>query len=157
MREELYAHLLALYEQQRKVLSDENHALSAAVEQFGDPRTIRDELQASVPRWERLACVRLHTDNAQWRRKPDESAFRYDLRTMAAATALAMGAYFVLVAIGHYTQGRRSPPARHDRLPRHRVVGHGRLPRPVHAQHRQARVAAAVGRGPLGVGPSPPA
>ncbi len=112
MREELYAHLLALYEQQREVHDNDEAATTAAREQFGDPRDIRDDLQASVPRLERLACVRLHPDNAQWRRKPDESAFRYDLRTMAAVTTLAMGAYFVLVAIGHYTQvGAHRPRA----------------------------------------------
>ncbi len=48
MREELYAHLAAIYEEECSGEVDEELAFSKALERFGDPKVIRQELQRTV-------------------------------------------------------------------------------------------------------------
>lgn len=52
MREELLGHLLTAHEAARQ--SGEVDAVAAAISQLGDPEALREELQSSVPRVERL-------------------------------------------------------------------------------------------------------
>lgn len=54
MRRELLTHLTAAYEEERARLGDDRLALNRALARFGDPSELTRELQASVPRWERV-------------------------------------------------------------------------------------------------------
>ncbi|MGA2799364.1 MAG: hypothetical protein ABSE63_17415 [Thermoguttaceae bacterium] len=49
MREELLAHLTAVFEEETTRSSDERSALDQAKQRFGDPRELAHELQQSVP------------------------------------------------------------------------------------------------------------
>ena len=73
MREELLAHLTHLYEQELAAHADDPvAALAAARERFGDPASLRTELQATVPRIERVLFVEIAS--TRWlRRRPGES------------------------------------------------------------------------------------
>jgi hypothetical protein len=57
MREELLAHLSAIFEEEAARLGDERAALERAAERFGDPAELTAELQQSVPRWDRFRAV----------------------------------------------------------------------------------------------------
>src|SRR6185312_9918372 len=48
MREELLAHLTAIYEEELARLEDETAARAEAIQRFGDPETLTLELQQSV-------------------------------------------------------------------------------------------------------------
>ena len=50
IREELLAHLTAIFEEEAARLGDEQAALERAAERFGDPAELTPELQQSVPR-----------------------------------------------------------------------------------------------------------
>lgn len=52
MRRELMAHLLDSYDAARAAGAGHEVALLSAIEALGDSATLRDELQASVPKWE---------------------------------------------------------------------------------------------------------
>jgi len=54
MREDLYGHLLGLYEEERQKNSNENKAIQAAVQRLGNPDELRAHLQKSVHWFERL-------------------------------------------------------------------------------------------------------
>jgi len=49
MREELLAHLTAIFEEEAARLGDEQAALERAAERFGDPAELAAELQQSAP------------------------------------------------------------------------------------------------------------
>jgi hypothetical protein len=53
MRDELLAHLTAVYEEEKARRGDDPAALAAAAERFGDPADLTRELQAAVPAGER--------------------------------------------------------------------------------------------------------
>ncbi|MGO9111219.1 MAG: hypothetical protein ACLP9L_18495 [Thermoguttaceae bacterium] len=55
MREELLAHLLAIFEEEAEKLGDEQTALEQAKQRFGDPRELTGQLQQTVPQWDRFA------------------------------------------------------------------------------------------------------
>src|SRR5580765_962303 len=55
MREELLAHLTAIYVEEQSRLADETAALAASRERFGDPAELTAELNRSVSRWQRFA------------------------------------------------------------------------------------------------------
>ena len=55
MREELLAHLAAIYDEEQAVLNDPAAALKAAAARLGDPAELARELQDAVPASERLA------------------------------------------------------------------------------------------------------
>ena len=57
MRRELLAHLHASFEQERSRGSDEPTAIAEAKRRLGDPALLMQELQNSVPTWERLAAT----------------------------------------------------------------------------------------------------
>jgi hypothetical protein len=54
MREELLAHLTAIFEEEVEKSGDGRIALERSTQRFGDPREISHELQRSVPRWNRI-------------------------------------------------------------------------------------------------------
>jgi ATP-dependent Clp protease ATP-binding subunit ClpC len=88
MREELFAHLTAIYEQELARLHDPASALEEATRRFGEPRELTDELQAALPHHERISYFM-----ERWvRYRAPESAARYSLR-------LAGYAFVVLAAI----------------------------------------------------------
>jgi hypothetical protein len=55
MREELFAHLTAIYVDELNQQSDEQAALAAALGRFGNPAALTAELNASVRLWQRFA------------------------------------------------------------------------------------------------------
>jgi hypothetical protein len=57
MREELLAHLLAIFEEEAEKLGDEQTALDMAKRRFGDPKELSRELQASVSHWDRFGSI----------------------------------------------------------------------------------------------------
>lgn len=56
MRQELLAHLTAVYDEERGRLGDGHLAVYQALRRFGDPAELTRELQAAVPRLERVMC-----------------------------------------------------------------------------------------------------
>lgn len=59
MREELLGHLNTAFEEERLNAKADTEAIQRAVARLGDPATLREELQRSVPWYERLGHVRL--------------------------------------------------------------------------------------------------
>lgn len=57
MREELLDHLTAIFEEERKLHSDEHFTLKRARERFGEPEDLMAELQATVSRWDRGCAI----------------------------------------------------------------------------------------------------
>ncbi|HET6572207.1 MAG TPA: hypothetical protein VFG68_01285 [Fimbriiglobus sp.] len=58
MRQELLTHLTTAFEEERARLGDDRLALNQALARFGDPVELTRELQAAVPRWERVLFAR---------------------------------------------------------------------------------------------------
>jgi hypothetical protein len=69
MRRELLAHLRAAFEEERTRLGDDRLALNQALARFGDPAELTRELQASVPRLERVLFARWGSDRFDRRAK----------------------------------------------------------------------------------------
>jgi hypothetical protein len=67
MREELQAHLVALYEKELLRLQDERAAAQSAIQQFGASEDLSNELQASVPFWERFIFLVQEKGAIMWR------------------------------------------------------------------------------------------
>ena len=67
MREELQAHLLALYEKELLRLQDKRAAAHNAIQQFGASEDLSGELQASVPFLERLRFLIYQKGKIMWR------------------------------------------------------------------------------------------
>ena len=91
MREELLAHLGALYaEELAAAAGDHSRALSLAAARFGEPSALAAELQATVPIIERIGCTPLPW--ARWRMlRPGETQaqlVRRRLRMMLWATGI---------------------------------------------------------------------
>ena len=57
MREELLAHLEAIFEEEAEKLGDDQAALEQAKQRFGDPGELTGQLQETVTRWERVGSV----------------------------------------------------------------------------------------------------
>jgi len=70
MREELLAHLLAIFDEEAERLGDEQAALEQAKQRFGDPGELTTQLQQAVPR---LCRWRSILENMGYR--PSESAW----------------------------------------------------------------------------------
>jgi hypothetical protein len=86
MREELLAHLTAIFEEEFERLGDEQAALERAKRRFGDPGELTTQLQQSVPRWDRCRSI---LENMGYR--PSESAW-----CLAAKHFLAMLLIYML-------------------------------------------------------------
>lgn len=99
MREELLAHLTAVYDEERARLGDDALALHQAVRRFGNPAELTRELQATVPAVERV--LNAPVIGAGWERRlghwflqrPNESVVRH------AARLAATVAGFVLIMV----------------------------------------------------------
>ncbi len=57
MREELLAHLTAIFAEEAEALDDDQAALDQVKRRFGDPRELTSELQESVSRWARVGST----------------------------------------------------------------------------------------------------
>ena len=57
MREELLAHLMAVFEEEAERLGNEQAALEQAKRRFGDPGELTTQLQQAVPRWDRCRSI----------------------------------------------------------------------------------------------------
>jgi ATP-dependent Clp protease ATP-binding subunit ClpC len=64
MREELLAHLTAIFEEEAETLGDDRPALDQVKRRFGDPRELTSELQESVSQWQRV-CSTIEKYNFQ--------------------------------------------------------------------------------------------
>jgi hypothetical protein len=76
MREELYCHLEAIYNEELVKLDDEEAALQSAINRLGDSDTIRAELRTSIPRWNQILCKYFQ----YILRQPGEHRVRYAVR-----------------------------------------------------------------------------
>jgi ClpA/ClpB-like protein len=92
MREELLAHLTAIYEEEQARLGNPTAALKAASERFGDPATLASELNSALPFAERANYF--INRNLGWR--PPESAARYMMRFATGMTAF-VAVFFCLI------------------------------------------------------------
>jgi hypothetical protein len=86
MREELLAHLMAIFDEEAERLGDEQAALEQAKQRFGDPGELTTQLQQAVPRWDRCRSI---LENMGYR--PSESAWH-----LAAKHFLAMLLIYLL-------------------------------------------------------------
>ena len=79
MREELLAHLVAKTRELTFSGMDEAEARAKAIEQLGEPDALRDDMQATVPPFERVACVRLklYALDALFEKEKSEITFHY--------------------------------------------------------------------------------
>lgn len=80
MREDLLAHVTAVFEDETRSSDDEAAALRRTTDRFGDARRLAEELQASVPRW---AFWPVLIDEMVMRQRAGESTFRRALRLSA--------------------------------------------------------------------------
>src|SRR5688572_14764353 len=93
MREELLAHLSAIYQEEQQRVADEQSALAAALERFGQPSELTRELNRSVGFEERLSC---RLDFWAGTRK-DESLWQLVLR---CGLFVALAPIFMLTVVG---------------------------------------------------------
>ncbi len=113
MRDELLGHLTRIYEEELAGRqNDENGALAAAAGRFGDPTTLRAELQATVPWIERVMCAPLPRPNSRFARRPGESVIAYVRRTAVWATTINALTWAVFVAALVAIGPRRAHEAR---------------------------------------------
>src|SRR5262245_315933 len=94
MREELLAHVTAVFEEEAASVGEERLALERTEQRFGDLAEPSGQLQESIPasdRWARiLGCVFLDTGVS-----PLRLALRYSLLTLCFPGAFLLSAYFV--------------------------------------------------------------
>jgi hypothetical protein len=76
MREELLAHLTAIYDQELARIHDSRAALKTAAERFGDPADLARELQSALPAHERVS----YFVERFFQYRAPESAARYSFR-----------------------------------------------------------------------------
>jgi hypothetical protein len=76
MREELYAALQAIFDDERRRQPSDEAAAAAAISRFGPAESLTAELQATVPRLARWACL----FESLLRQRPGESVWRHALR-----------------------------------------------------------------------------
>ncbi len=111
MREELLAHLRALYEEELARTHDEVAAQHAAIGRFGDADKLSAEMQDSVPRIERWAFYRIPF-SGPIRRRAGETLVHYVLRAAYWGWAIGLTLYSLL-AVG-VTLASRYRPHRPD-------------------------------------------
>jgi hypothetical protein len=92
MREELLAHLVSIFEEEVGTLGDEQAALDETKRRFGDPETLSEQLQKSVPRRDRLLSLAERLGY-----QPGESIWHVTAKHLLAT--LAMYAIALLVAL----------------------------------------------------------
>ena len=94
IREELLAHLTAIFEEETETLGDDHAALDQAKRRFGDPRELTGQLQQTVPLWDKLARL---GDVGQ--RRPGESLLRFAGRITILALAMFAAAMLFLLPV----------------------------------------------------------
>ena len=95
MRDELFAHLAGIYEQERTRLGDPAAALKQAARRFGAPGELTRELENALPAYERFSGF-----IERWvQYRAPESAARYSFR-LAINTFLALAGILSLVTFG---------------------------------------------------------
>jgi len=97
MREELLAHLTAIFEEESAKLADERAALDQAKQRFGDPRELTGQLQETVSRWDRLARL---SQSAELR-KPHESLLHFAGRITMLGFMFSAPPLLILLPILH--------------------------------------------------------
>jgi hypothetical protein len=102
MREELLAHLTAIFAEETEKLGDDQAALEQAKRRFGDPKELIGPLQEAVPRWNRLA--RLGDVGQRW---SGESLWHYAGR-IAIFTLIMLAAAMPIVLTFTLVCGRPS-------------------------------------------------
>lgn len=95
MREELLAHLVAIFEEESQRLRNDQAALAEAKSRFGNPQELTAQLQETVPRWNRLA--RLAEIGAF--RGPHESWPHFAGRMTALTCSLSAAALLVFLPL----------------------------------------------------------
>jgi hypothetical protein len=97
MREELLAHLVAIFEEEAAKGGGDEAALDRAKRRFGDSRELSGQIQDSVSRWERFRAMFERLDP-----QPGESLWRPAMRLsliMMAGYAIAMAAGVPLMIV----------------------------------------------------------
>lgn len=98
IREELLAHLTALYEDEAARNAGPSQSLAAALARFGEPADLTRNLQATVPLAERVLCYRF--PGSTWKdRRPEETAIAHIFRTARYATACIAISNLVLIGV----------------------------------------------------------
>jgi hypothetical protein len=108
MRQELLAHLTALFEEERARLGNDEAARAEALRRFGNPADLTRELQGSVPLVERTLQTpvpgvnRLRFLAPLFRRRPAEPVFCHALRlaTLWAAFSMLLHCLLYLLRTG---------------------------------------------------------
>ncbi len=101
MREELLAHLVAIFEEEAEKLGDEQTALEQAKQRFGDPRELTRQLQETVPRTDRFC----HALDDGLRSQSGESMLQHAAR-VASLQFISMGLMMMLVLLVLLLRGR---------------------------------------------------
>lgn len=94
VREELTAHLLDLFAQELQRAGEPHAALDATIRRFGDCDVLATELEASVPRLERMASLILNKEQLMWRLLVGIGLFVTLLGTSVVLPALAKLKHF---------------------------------------------------------------
>jgi hypothetical protein len=89
MREELLAHVSAVFAEEMATSSDEAAALTRTAQRFGNPAELTTQLQSSVPALDRIQRF--------WEGPVEESPLRFATRLAFTAMALATLAFVVLL------------------------------------------------------------
>jgi hypothetical protein len=89
MREELLAHIEGLLADEKARRGDDVDAVRRARARFGEPGQLTTELQATVPRWERWACVPV-PGLERGRRRPGETLGAYQRRWIVRMTCVVL-------------------------------------------------------------------
>ena len=97
MREELLAHLVAIFEEEAESLGDDQAALDQAKRRFGDPAELTPQLQETVPRWDwlvRLGEVGPSSPGESWLSVTGKITI-LTLATFAAVAPIVLPAMFL--------------------------------------------------------------
>ncbi len=109
MREELFAHLEASFEEERGHLGDDGAAADRAIQRLGEASELTRSLQDSVPWLERVFDTRLipHHRLETWcRRRRDETLPHYAIRITTWMTAMIAGGDLIGAMVGAAVRSR---------------------------------------------------
>ena len=96
-REELLAHVVGVFEEERARLDDDQTALERTALRFGNPAEVTSQLQQSVPAGDSIVRI--------WEGQPGEATLRVRLRLACVASACApVAACVVVLAAGRVVE-----------------------------------------------------
>jgi MFS family permease len=109
MREELAAHLVASFAEERGRLGDDREAAERALHRLGEPGALTRSLQDSVPWLERVFYTRLlpHRLETWRRRRRDETLRRYAIRMTSLMIALLAAGDLIVLPLAVAVEGGR--------------------------------------------------